>query len=524
MPTVVELEDEEVLPTEQGFAHIHRPDGAEISHTPEAAIHAAHAKAEETFRSGRTKSYEWREKQLKAIRQMVTDSSDQILAAVGGDLGRPVMENFLAEVSAVCGEVDFVLANLKSWMQPQAVSTPLLQQPGRSAVLREPKGVVLILCPWNFPINLSLMGMVNVIAAGNAVVLKPSEIARNSEILMSEMIPRYLDTDAIHIITGGVPETQLALHLRWDHIFYTGSGPVGRLVLKAAAEHLTPCTLELGGKCPTMVLPGAKIAQAAKRILSTKCFNCGQICISPDYILVHEDVEEELIREMTGVLKAWLGEDASKAQYGRIINTAHFNRIKSLLDSTDGEVLPYQGELNEATKFIPPIMVRNPSKTCKLMTQEIFGPMLPILTMKSLDSMVEHVNAGEKPLAMYIFGSEANADQIISRTSSGGVCVNDTMMHMVSPELPFGGVGGSGMGRYHGKWGFDEFSHLRAVMYRATWADLPQRYRPFTDTNQKIFEKIMIGPLIPEGLKKAILAAGGAALAGAGLMAARSRL
>jgi len=295
---------------------------------------------------------------------------------------------------------------------------------------------------------------------------------------------------------------------------------VARIVAKAAAEHLTPCTLELGGKSPTVVLPGANLALVSRRVLNGKCLNSGQICIAPDYILVHESIEEQLVKELRNTLDAWFGADAgSSANFGRIINANHFRRIRDLVESADGEKIQ-QGQMNESTKFMPPTLVRGPSTDSALMTEEIFGPVLPILKMKSIDAMVEHINKGEKPLAMYLFGSEAEADQIISKTSSGGVCVNDTIFHIANPDLPFGGVGGSGMGRYHGKWGFDEFSHVRSVMYRATWIDPPQRYPPYTDTNLKMMEKLMVGPLLPPVAKKVAATVG---VVGLGL-AIRSRL
>lgn len=434
------------------------------------------------------------------------------------------MEAFLGDVTSVLSEVDDALSNLKSWMQPQAVPTPLTQKPGYSMVIREPKGVVLAMSPWNFPINLALNSVVSIVAAGNCCLLKPSEITLQSEELLKNVLPSYLDSDAIKVIAGGAAESNALLKLRWDHIMYTGNGAIARIVSRAAAEHLTPLTLELGGKSPTVVLPGANLQVSAKRILSTKCFNAGQICIAPDYALVHESMEEPLLKEMQSVLKSWFGDDASTSDsFGRIINQNHFRRVRNLIDTADGEVLPQQGKLDESSKFIPPTLIRGPTKKSAVMEEEIFGPVLPIIKKGSVEEIIEYINAGEKPLALYIFGPEADCNKVIAATSSGGVCVNDTLMHIANPNLPFGGVGASGMGRYHGKWGFDEFSHLRAVMYRSTWLDPPQRYPPFNDANMKMMEKLLIGPIFPPAVKKAMVAVGAAAVA-AGTFYLRSRL
>merc|ERR1740121_3751 len=334
----------------------------------------------------------------------------------------------------------------------------------------------------------------------------------------------YVDPEAVAVVTGAVPETTALLKLRWDHIMYTGNSMVARIVARAAAEHLTPLTLELGGKSPTIVLPGAKLPQAVKRILSGKMLNCGQICIAPDYVLVHKSIEADLVAEIQKTLKEWYGGDAKESSsYARIVNENHFRRISSLIDSADGEVTQH-GKPDASTKFIPPTVIRQPSSSSAVMQEEIFGPVLPVMKVGSKDELISHINANEKPLAMYIFGTEADANDIIGRTSSGGVCVNDTMMHNANSNLPFGGVGNSGMGKYHGKWGFDELSHQRAVMYRSTMIDMAARYPPYTEANLKVLEKLIIGPLLPPGLKKGLGLAAGAATAAVGAMALRSRL
>lgn len=303
------------------------------------------------------------------------------------------------------------------------------------------------------------------------------------------------------------------MRLRWDHIVYTGNSVVGKIVMKAAAEHLTPVTLELGGKSPTVVLPGANIKVAAKRICSAKGVNAGQICIAPDYVLVHKDVEEDLLAEIKAVWNEWFP-DGAKEGLGRIISKSHFNRIRGLIETADGgQVVEQRGELDESQKFIPPTVIKSPNLTAQVMQQEIFGPVLPMQSMGSVEEMIAHINSGEKPLALYVFGPEAECDKVIAQTSSGGVCVNDCLMHNANPDLPFGGVGNSGIGRYHGKWGFDEFSHLRGVMYRATWVDPSLRYPPYTEGKLKLLEKVVLGPLLPPAAKNAFLAVGGIAAA-----------
>jgi len=517
------------LASERGFAAVQAAREQEhaerqTTSTSSEEIERIHQRLVDVFKTGRTKTYEWRVAQLQGLRRLVLENSEAINVALKADLGRPKLEGFIGEISSVVAELDHMLKHLKGWMEPEKVPTPLLQQPGRSAVVREPKGVALFVGAWNFPVNLSLLPLASGIAAGNACLLKPSEVSAHSEQLLKELVPKYVDSEAIAVVTGGVQEATVLLQQRWDHIMYTGNGVVARIVARAAAENLTPCTLELGGKSPTIVLPGANIPVAARRILSGKCFNAGQICIAPDYALVHQDVEEALVKEMRQVLTEWFTKDAAQSDsYGRIVNHGHFKRIKKLIESSDGTVY-MQGSMDEATKFIPPTLIMGPSADSDIMHEEIFGPVLPILKSANVDEIIAHINAQEKPLAMYIFGKESDADKVIARTSSGGVCVNDTIFHIANPELPFGGIGGSGMGKYHGKWGFDEFSHMRAVMYRKTWVDVKQRYPPYSDGNLKVLEFLFLGPQVPPRVKSAIQAMGAAVGVGVAAMLVRSRL
>eukprot|EP00928_Gymnodinium_smaydae_P015234 TRINITY_DN15597_c0_g1_i1.p1 TRINITY_DN15597_c0_g1~~TRINITY_DN15597_c0_g1_i1.p1 ORF type:complete len:536 (-),score=123.54 TRINITY_DN15597_c0_g1_i1:285-1892(-) len=509
---------------QRGIAEAH-DRSAETAQLDIRRLEEAHAKLKATFATGRTKTYEWRLAQLQGINRLLRENMDGLVAALGADLGRPKLEAVVAEAAGVVGDVDLIIANLKEWMRPEQVSHPMTQKPGSSEIIREPKGLILNITPWNFPVCLPLSTLAGIVAAGNCCLLKPSEIAPACERFLTELLPRYLDPEAVIVVTGGVPETQALLALRWDHIVYTGNGTVARIVTKAAAEHLTPCTLELGGKSPTIVLPNANISVAAKRILAGKCVNAGQICIAPDYILAHESVEAKLVAEMQKVLREWYGEDAAKSpDLSRIINGNHFRRLKRLIDSAGDTAVTSGSKPDEETKFIPPTLLRSPRMESAVMQEEIFGPVLPILKVKSVDEIVNHINAGEKPLAMYVFGSGSAVNELLHRTSSGTVCVNDTLFQFANPHLPFGGIGASGCGSYHGRWGFEEFSHRRSVMYRPTWLDPPQRYPPYTDQNASAMQRVLVGPLVPPALKRFLGAAGAAVAAGGAALAMRSRL
>jgi len=515
------------LATEQGFARIHAPETAETTHLGHKfpSIDQAYAQLQVAFASGKTLPYEWRVSQLQGIMNICRNHTNEIVEAISKDLGRPKQDVLVAEVFGALTECQFAIANLTKWMQPQRVSHPMLHQPGKSMIMKQPKGLVLVITPWNFPINLSLISLVAVIAAGNAVLLKPSEVVSNCEHLLAELVPRYLDREAVQVITGGVAETTALLRLRWDHIFYTGNGAVARSVMRAAAENLTPITLELGGKSPTVVLDDANLDVAARRILYGKNLNSGQICVSPDYVLVLRSVEKKLQAKFKDVLQEWFGGDGQKsASTSRIVNERHFDRVQSLLDS-GGEVVAQAGKPDRASKFMPITLISNPPPNSAVMREEIFGPLLPILAFDSVDEIISYINTGEPPLAMYVFGQEgAVVDKLLQHTKSGGVCVNDVIFHLGSPHLPFGGIGPSGMGAYHGKWGFDEFSHARSVMYRATWMDPKQRYPPYEDKNLALVEKLVHGTLIPPGVKSGAAAVAAAAAAAGGWKLLRSRL
>lgn len=475
-----------------------------------------------TFKNGVTKDINWRKNQLLQVQKMLNEKADDILKAVNKDLGRSFTEGFLGEIGSTLDDIKFILQNLDTWVKPIDRPQPMMQKPGSSQIWPQPKGVVLIIGAWNFPINLVIAPLCGAIAAGCCCVVKPSEVSPNCAALVGDLISEYLDPAAVQVIQGAVPETTALLKLRWDHIMYTGNGTVGRIVMQAASKHLTPVTLELGGKSPAFVDKDVNIDVACRRILSGKFFNNGQVCIAPDYLLVHKDVADKIINKLKSTVIDFYGKDPQKSKsLGRMVNAKHFNRVKSLVNNSGGKII--HGGLegcDEKDLHIPPTFIRDPSFDSRIMNEEIFGPVLPIVVVDNMDAAINIVNDKDKPLALYIFSSNTNTvNKILSNTSSGGCCVNDTIFHVSNPNLPFGGVGASGMGAYHGKDSFDTFSHFRSVMNRSTWLDPSQRYPPYTEENLALIRKIMSGNLIPPVVKKIVI--GGAILGGAAFIHSR---
>jgi len=476
------------------------------------------------FESGVTATPAWRKDQLNQLRKGLKECTDEIIDALRVDLGRPTFEGLLAEVTAVVQELDFALEHVDAWMKPEKVWHPMLNQPGSSYRIPQPKGVVLILSPWNYPINLCFMVVVAAIVSGNCSIIKPSEVTPTCSMVTEKLVKKYLDNRAFQVVQGAVPETTALLRNRFDHIVYTGNGAVGRIVASQAAKHLTPITLELGGKSPAIVDKSVNLKVAAKRLINGKFFNNGQTCIAPDYVLLHKDVEAEFLDELKSVLKSFFGDDAlNSTSVGRIVNERHFDRIMRLLQNHDGIVIS-EGTPDRSNKFIPPTLVLNPNPDSDLMHEEIFGPVLPILTVNNAEDAVRFISARERPLALYIFAEDqAVCDQILAGTTSGGVCVNDCLFHITNPYLPFGGVGASGMGSYHGEQSFKELSHMKSVMYRSTWMDPGFRYPPY---NEKLIEPVK-SFTFSEGMssgQKNILAAASAGALGLGVLMLKSRL
>lgn len=443
-----------------------------------------HADLNATFRTGKTKSMAWRRAQLKALKKLHSENEQALCQALNADLGKSHFEGWSAEILVTCNEIDHTLQHMNEWARPERVPTPVAVQPASSEIRRDPLGTILIIAPWNYPLQLCLAPLVPAIAAGNCAVLKPSELAPATSKIIAELVPKYLDPDAIRVVEGGIPTSTELLEHKWDHILFTGGGNVGRIVMAAAAKHLTPVTLELGGKSPCIVDKKVKIDQAARRILWGKVFNAGQTCIAPDYILVHSSRKDELMAAFGKALKRFLGEDAQKSKdYGRIVNERHFDRLVGLLG--DHKVL-FGGNHDRDDKFIEPTVIDAPPLDSPVMTEEIFGPLLPVHTYETLDEAIEFVNDRDKPLALYLFSTDAKTrEQVLQRTSSGGVCVNQTILHYIVNDGPFGGVGPSGMGAYHGKWGFETFSHRKTVMTRTTLVDPDLLYPPYSEGKKK---------------------------------------
>lgn len=428
-----------------------------------------------TFWTGKTKSLEWRKHQMRQVIKMIQENVDAIQKAVQKDLGGARIRSVF-EMDAV-EEAQKVLDKLDTWAADERV--PDENAFGKSVIRREPKGVVLIIAPWNFPISLALRPLVSVLAAGNCAVLKPSEVSVHCGQLLAEMVPRYLPCDAVRVVTGGIPETTALLACHYDHICYTGNGAVARIVMAAAARNLTPVTLELGGKSPVIIDKTAKLGLAAKRIgLAKFGANAGQICIAPDYVLIERSIKDEFISKLCAEVKASIGstqeelcsEDDNVA-LGRIINDRHVGRIRSLVESSGGRVvLGNPDNIDEKARHIPPIVIADPNEDSELLKQEIFGPVLPLVTFDSLDEAIHKANAiCSHPLALYVFSeSSKSIEKVLHDCTSGGAAVNSTIEHHINGDLPFGGIGESGMGAYHGKFGFDEFSHKRAILYRTT--------------------------------------------------------
>ncbi len=443
-----------------------------------------------TFNAGRTRPLSWRREQLGRLKAMIADLEGELFAALEEDLGKPGFESWLGETGFVTSEIDYAVKRVGFWMKPRWVRTSMLNQPGSSYVHPEPLGVALIIGAWNYPFLISILPLVGAIAAGNCAVVKPSEVSANTSAVIARGVRDYLDGDAIRVVEGGVPETTALLKEQFDHIFYTGGGIVGRIVMEAAARNLTPVTLELGGKSPCLVDRGVDLKVAARRIAWGRFLNAGQTCVSPDYVLAHEEIEEELLDHLKSALRRFYGADPRQSpDYARIINEMHFGRLEALLGS--GEVVT-GGQTDASDLYIAPTILRNVVPDSPVMAEEIFGPILPVLAVPGIEAAISFVNARPRPLALYLFSSdEGTKKRIIERTSSGSVCINDVVVHLLEPELPFGGVGHSGMGEYTGRASFETFSHRKSVLKKSLRFDVPLRYPPYNNSKLKWLKRLV---------------------------------
>ncbi|MFD4549903.1 aldehyde dehydrogenase family protein [Streptomyces sp. NPDC058466] len=417
-----------------------------------------------TFRSGRTKPVEWRTHQLRRLREMLTEHGEDLAAALHADLGKSSTEAFRTEINFTVREIDHTLEHLDGWLRPESAPVPAHLGDDASAWTQyDPLGVVLVIAPWNYPLQLLLTPLLGALAAGNAVVAKPSELAPATSDVVARLLPRYLDTEAVAVVEGGIPETTALLAERFDHIFYTGNGTVGRIVMRAAAEHLTPVALELGGKSPAFVDRDADLAVVADRLARGKFLNAGQTCVAPDYVLTDPETARALEPELAQAVEALFGtEPRRSAEFGRIVNERHFDRLSSLLDS--GRTVT-GGDSDRATKYIAPTVLADVDPKAPVMREEIFGPILPIVTVADLDEAIGFINDRDKPLALYVFTeSDTTRERIAAETSSGGLGFGLPLAHLTVSDLPFGGVGESGMGSYHGRYSIETFSHRKAVL------------------------------------------------------------
>ncbi|MBX7148890.1 aldehyde dehydrogenase family protein [bacterium] len=430
------------------------------------------------FRTGKSKEYAFRVEQLKKLKELVEKHELDFEAALKSDLGRCPAEAYLGETIIISKEIKHTLKCLKGWMKPQKVSTDFPLLPGTSKIHPEPYGVALIIAPWNYPLQLALGPAVASIAAGNCNIIKPSELAPATSALLARLVNNNFPSEFLAVVEGGVPETTELLNEKFDTIFYTGSSQVGRIVMAAAAKHLTPVTLELGGKSPCIVDEEIHLDFALNRIVWGKFLNAGQTCVAPDYLLINEKIKDKFIDALRKKIESFYGKDVKASpDFARIINKRHFDRILKLLD---GEKVVIGGKSDVNNLFIEPTIVELKNAETPLMQEEIFGPVLPFTTYKNLDEAINFINDRSKPLALYLFTTNKSVqEKVIKETSAGGMAINDTVVHLAISELPFGGVGDSGMGSYHGKPGFDAFSHFKSILARPFWGENAMRYPPY---------------------------------------------
>lgn len=429
------------------------------------------------FGTGKTRDIQFRIDQLKRLKQVILARKSEILQAVNADLNKPEAEAYLTEIGVI-REIDYALKSLKSWVKPRKVKTPIDQFPATAMIYPEPLGVVLIISPWNYPFQLAISPLVGAIAAGNCAIVKPSEISENTSQVIVQVITEAFDPAYIAVVQGGVEVSQNLLAEKFDHIFFTGGTAIGKIVMEAAAKQLTPVTLELGGKSPCIVDTDINLEYAAKRITWGKFINAGQTCIAPDYLLVNREVKPLLLERMQAYIREFYGEDPSQSpDYGRVINQRQFNRLSGYLQ--DGKIVT-GGAINADKRYIAPTIMEGVSWDAPVMQEEIFGPILPVLEYTTLEEAIAKINQQPKPLALYLFSRNKQAQQqVLQATSSGGVCINDTIMQIGVSELPFGGVGNSGIGSYHGKASFDTFSHQKSVLKKSFAIDIDWRYAPY---------------------------------------------
>jgi aldehyde dehydrogenase (NAD+) len=436
------------------------------------------AKQREFFLSGATRPESWRRAQLEAVKALFIENHDELCDALWTDLRRNIVDADLMDVGYNVKEADYALKHLEAWMKPERVNTPLVLQPGHVRVRRDPLGVTLIIGAWNEPFMLLFAPLVAAFAGGNTAVLKPSELAVACAAAAARLVPRYFDPRAVAVVEGAVPETTALLEQKWDLIFFTGSPAIGAVIHQAAARNLTPCVLELGGKNPTIVHSTANLEVAAHRIAYGRNLNSGHICTAPDHVLVWPDVKDAFVQCLAETIRKFYGHEPKLSpDYGRVINQRNFDRLMGLLSSGKAVV---GGQTDASERYIAPTVLVDVSPDSPIMQEEVFGPILPVLEIESVEAVIEWVNSRPRPLGLYVFADDLSvAERILDATESGDAAINDCTIHPLVPELPFGGVGNSGMGKYHGRWGFEAFTNARGVLYHSAKIDPGVRYPPY---------------------------------------------
>ena len=453
-------------------------------------ISAIVAKQRSFYNTGATLDVEFRVEALKKLRKAVEDYGEQIAAAMKQDLGKSATESYMCETGMVLSEISYMIRHVRKYAREKTVMTPIVQFASRSYKKPCPYGVTLIMSPWNYPLLLTLDPLADAIAAGNTAVIKPSAYSPATTALMKELIESIFPREYVGVVTGGRAENESLLEEKFDYIFFTGSKNVGRLVLEKAARHLTPVTLELGGKSPCIVDSSAKLKLAARRIVFGKHLNCGQTCVAPDYILCHASVKEQLVEYLKEEISRQYGTDAlNNDAYGRMISPKHFDRVAGLIDPNK---VVWGGKYDRESLKIEPTVMADVTWDDLVMGEEIFGPVLPILTFNTIEEVIETVGSHDKPLALYIYAEDRDVIKTVaSRCAYGGGCVNDCIIHLATSEMGFGGVGESGMGSYHGKTGFDTFTHYKSIVDKKTWLDLPMRYQPYKGIYDKMIRMFL---------------------------------
>lgn len=441
------------------------------------------------FESGATLDVAKRKATLRKLKATLKEWEPRLMEAIMLDLGKSRFEAYETEIGIVQAEISHTLKHLSRWAKAKMVSTPLAHFPSSSRILKQPKGLVLVMSPWNYPIQLALVPLAAAISAGCCVLLKPSRYSVNVSRVLCEMFDSSFDSRLIKVVEGGHQANSELLELRWDHIFFTGSPNVGKVVMEAASRHLTPVTLELGGKSPVIIDGSMDMALAARRLAWGKFLNAGQTCVAPDYLLIDERCKQEFKKEFEKATRKMYPGLLESPDLGRIINEKHFNRLKGLLE---GQRVVFGGQCDDKLLRIAPTLLEDTDPDSPIMQEEIFGPILPMLTYRSFDEALSFIRGREKPLALYIFSKDRRHISAVQQTLTyGGGCVNDTVVHLSNPSMPFGGVGSSGMGSYHAKQGFDTFTHEKSVLRKALWLDIPVRYAPYDDRLTRLLRLLL---------------------------------